>query len=37
MTSHVDEGWIFIVMEYCDRGNVYSAQGQKEGGLFSFA
>jgi serine/threonine protein kinase len=23
-------------MEYCDRGNLYSAQGQREGGVFTF-
>jgi serine/threonine protein kinase len=37
LTGDADEGWIFIVMEYCDRGNVYSAQGQREGGVFAFA
>ena len=29
-----DEGWIFIVMEFCDKGNVSSFQSSKEGGVF---
>lgn len=36
MFPHSDEGWIFIVMEFCDRGNIYSMQTQRENGLISF-
>ena len=31
-----DDGWIFMVMEYCDFGNISIIQTEKYNGLFSF-
>ena len=32
----LDDGWIFMVMEYCDQGNLFSIQKDKPNQLFSF-
>lgn len=29
-----DDGWNFMVMEYCDIGNLYNVQSQKPNKLF---
>ena len=33
---NADDGWIFIVMEFCDKGNIYAIQGQRDHGIFDF-
>lgn len=33
--KYLDDGWNFMVMEYCDMGNLYNIQAQKPNKIFT--